>query len=145
MKTIDYNFSLIGLSETWLQNQTCDLYDLEGYEFVETHRTTKSGGGVGVFINEKYQFYKRTGLCQLDDCLECVTIEIEKHNFEVDKNIIVSVIYRPPNTDTDVFINTLNTFIEKNKPENKYCYLLGDFYFFIFNFKYINTGYNQSV
>ena len=47
--------------------------------------------------------------------MECVTIEIEKHNFEVDKNIIVSVIYRPPNTDTDVFINTLNTFIEKNQ------------------------------
>ena len=33
MKTLDYNFSLIGLSETWLQNQTCDLYDLKGYEF----------------------------------------------------------------------------------------------------------------
>ena len=133
MKTLDYNFSLIGMSETWLQSQTRDLYDLEGYEFVETHRTTKSGGGVGLFINEKYQFYKRTDLCQLDDCMECVTIEIEKHNFEVDKNIIVSVIYRPPNTDTDVFINTLNTFIEKIKPENKYCYLLGDYNINILN------------
>ena len=59
--------------------------------------------------------------------MECVTKEIEKHNFEVDKTIIVSVIYRPPNTDTDVFINTLNTFIGKNKPENKYCFLLGDY------------------
>ena len=56
MKTLDYNFSLIGLSETWLQNQTCDLYDLERYLFLETHRTTKSGGGDGLFINEKYQF-----------------------------------------------------------------------------------------
>ena len=72
-------------------------------------------------------FYKRTDLYKLDDCMECVTIEIEKHNFEVDKNILVSVIYRPPNTDTDVFINTLNTFIEKIKPENRYCYLLGDY------------------
>ena len=77
------------------------------------YRRTKSGGGVGLFINEKYQFYKRRDLCQLDDCMECVTIEIEKHTPEGDKNIIVCVIYRPPNTDTDVFINTLNTFIEK--------------------------------
>ena len=113
MKTLDYNFSLIGLSETWFQNQSCDLYDLEGHELVETYITTKSGGGVGLFINEKYQFYKRTDLCQLDDCMKCVTIEIEKHNFEVDKNTMVFVIYRPPNTDTDVFINTLNMFIEK--------------------------------
>ena len=85
MESLDYNFSLIGLSDTLLQNKTCDLYDLEGYEFVETHRTTKSGGGVGLHINEKHQFYKRTDLCQLDDYVECVTIEIEKHNFEVDK------------------------------------------------------------
>ena len=35
MKTLDYNFSLIGLSETWLQNQTCDLYHLEGYKFLK--------------------------------------------------------------------------------------------------------------
>ena len=134
MKTLDCNFSLLGLSETRLQNQTCDLYDLEGYEFVETHRTTKSGGGVGLFINDKYQFYKRADLFQLDDCMECVSIEIEKHKFEGDKNIIVSVIYRPPNTDTDVFINTLNTFIEKIKPENNYCYLLGYYNINILNY-----------
>ena len=47
---------------------------------------------------------------------------------------IVFVIYRPPNTDTDVFINTLNTFIEKIKPENKYCYLLGDYNINILNY-----------
>ena len=63
---LDYNFSLIGLLETWLQNQTWDLYNLEGYEFVETLRTTKSGG-VDLFIKEKYQFYKCTDVCLLDD------------------------------------------------------------------------------
>ena len=89
--------------------------NLEEYGFIETHRTTKSGGGVGLCINEKYQFYKRTDLCELDDRMECVTIEIEKHKFEVDKNIIVSVIYTPIYTDTDVYINTLNTCIEKRK------------------------------
>ena len=51
-----------------------------------------------------------------------------------DNNIIVSVIYRPPNTDTDVFINTRNTFIENIKPENKYCFLLGDYYIDILNY-----------
>ena len=43
LKALDLNFSLIGLSETWLQDNTCDLYDLDDYNFFETHRTTKTG------------------------------------------------------------------------------------------------------
>ena len=39
LNIIDYNFSLVGLSETWLQNCTCDLYNLEAYEFIETSAT----------------------------------------------------------------------------------------------------------
>ena len=53
LKALDYDFSLIGISETWLQDNTCDLFHLDGYNFFETHRTTKTGGGVGLFINEK--------------------------------------------------------------------------------------------
>ena len=68
--------------------------------------------------------------CQWDDCMECVTIELENHNFEVDKNIIFSVIDRPPNTDRDVFVNTLNTLIEKIKC----CYFLGDYEINILNY-----------
>ena len=30
---MDYNFSLIGISETWLQDNTCDLFNLDGYNF----------------------------------------------------------------------------------------------------------------
>ena len=63
--------------------------------------------------------------------MECVTIEVENKSFNMDKNMIV--IYRPPNTETDVFIETINTFIEKMKPENEYCYLMGDYNINILN------------
>ena len=66
--------------------------------------------------------------------MECVTIEVENKSFKMDKNMIVSVIYRPPNTETGVFVETINSFIEKIKPENKYCYLMGDYNINILNF-----------
>ena len=66
--------------------------------------------------------------------MECVTIEVENKSFNMDKNMIVSVIYRPPNTETGVFVETINAFIEKIKPENKYCYLMGDYNINILNF-----------
>ena len=134
LKALDYDFSLIGISETWLQDNTCDLFHLDGYDFFETHRTTKTGGGVGLFINEKIKFCKRPDLCHLDDYMECVTIEVENKSFNMDKDMIVSVIYRPPNTETGVFVETINAFIEKIKPENKYCYLMGDYNINILNF-----------
>ena len=134
LKALDYNFSLIGISETWLQDNTCDLFHIDGYNFFEIHRTTKTGGGVGLFINEKIKLCKRPHLCHLDDYMECVTIEVENKSFNMDKNMIVSVIYKPPNTETGVFVETINAFIEKIKPENKYCYLMGDYNINILNF-----------
>ena len=43
------------------------------------------------------------------------------------KNIIVGVIYRPPNQNLDSFLNEFNELTEKILRENKICYLLGDF------------------
>ena len=65
--------------------------------------------------------------------MERVTIEVENESFNMDKNMIVSVIYRLPNTETEVFIDTINSFIEKIKPENKY-YLMEDYNMNILNF-----------
>ena len=44
-----------------------------------------------------------------------------------DKNIIVCVIHRPPNTDTLVFNKMFGDLLDINKRENKLCYILGDY------------------
>ena len=33
---MDFDFSIIGVSETWLRDWNCDLYNIEGYDFVES-------------------------------------------------------------------------------------------------------------
>ena len=41
-------FSIIGVSETWLNDATSELVNITGYNFVSNHRKSKSGGGVGI-------------------------------------------------------------------------------------------------
>ena len=43
------------------------------------------------------------------------------------KNIVIGVIYRPPNAKMETFQNAINKILEKIEKENKICYLMGDF------------------
>ena len=122
---LNNDLSLIGLSETWQQDYTWDLYHLDDCTFLNS----QNDGGVCLFINEEIQSDKCADLF-MDDCMECVTIDVEHKSLtwiNIDKNMIVSVIYRTPFTETDVFIDTMNAFIENITPENKYCHLMGDY------------------
>ena len=42
-------------------------------------------------------------------------------------NIIVGVIYRPPEYNIDIFLPEFNVLLDKIAKENKSCYLMGDF------------------
>jgi hypothetical protein len=39
------SFFVIGLVETWLKDQTLELVNIPGYNFVSNHRRDKTGGG----------------------------------------------------------------------------------------------------
>ena len=41
---------IILLCETWIDNQNCDLYKLQGYLVCEKHRDCSRGGGVCIFV-----------------------------------------------------------------------------------------------
>ena len=49
---MEYNFSAIGLSETWFRDYNCNIYNIDGYSFTWVHRSEKAGGGVGIFVRE---------------------------------------------------------------------------------------------
>ena len=46
---------------------------------------------------------------------------------EIGENIIVGIIYRPPNNKIEVFQDAINEILSKVDKENKICYLMGDF------------------
>ena len=63
-----------------------------------------------------------------------VYIEIEKQVFDTPKNVIISVIYRPPNTDTRLFTENINIVLNIIKRENKICYFMGYYNINILNY-----------
>ena len=48
LENLQHEFSLIGITETWLKDDDCDLYAIQGYNVVEKHRQNRSGGGGGL-------------------------------------------------------------------------------------------------
>ena len=61
LANINKKFSFIGISETWLQSSDHSV-DMDGYYFVHTHRSGKSGGGVGLYVASNLEYKSRNDL-----------------------------------------------------------------------------------
>ena len=131
---MNIDFSIIGVTETWLIDVTCNLYSLEGYALVEKHRPNKMGGGVGFFVRNGVNCKLRDDLTLFDDHCESLFIEIDKSVFGSLRDLLIAVIYRPPNTDIKLFIDAMRDVLEKVQQENKILYLVGDY-----NIKLLNV------
>ena len=115
------SFSTIGISETWLDEPTQDLYNIPGYTFLSSSRQHKHGGGVGLFIKSDYHYKLRLDLQSSDNKLyESIFAEIIQPNA---KNIIVGCIYKPPDVSVTEFNNSINHTLSTISFENKLSYL----------------------
>jgi hypothetical protein len=56
ISSLNKPFSAIGVSETWLNDLTCDSVNISGYNFISNHRSTKTGGGVGIYLHDFLQY-----------------------------------------------------------------------------------------
>src|ERR1700759_4434033 len=88
--------SVISLSETWLKNTfNTILFNIKDYDFISVPRKgIKSGGGVGLYINNLFTYIIRHDLADmLNSYCECCIIEILN---DKSPNIIIIGIYKPP-------------------------------------------------
>ena len=85
LDVMDFDFSIIGVSETRLHDWNCDLYNIEGYHFVESHRPVRTGGGVGIYLKRDIPFQHRTDLIIHNGLCEYIFVEIEKKIFQQSK------------------------------------------------------------
>ena len=137
---LEMEFSVIGMSETWLQDCNCNLYNVAGYNLIENHRSTKKGGGVAIFLKRGISYQNRNDLEHMGDIYESVFIEIDKDAFSKNKNVIIGVIYRPPGTDLEIFNEHISILLNKLKNEYKFCYLMGDY-----NVNLLNYGKHRET
>lgn len=128
---LSVQFTIYGVTETWLNDGNYELFNLPNYEFISQHRSDRQGGGVGLFIKNQVDYIKRRDLSLFNDILESMFIEITS---KTSKNVIVGVIYRPPGSNLNEFHDTLCHILDTIKSENKYCYLIGDWNIDLLNY-----------
>jgi len=115
----------IAVTETWLTTENQDYFQLPNYSFVSKTRQSKLGGGIGLYIVNSFKYNIRENLCRMLPFIECLFVEILQ---PTGTNIIIGCVYRPPNTDLDLFnseILTLLNILQKEK--NKLIFIAGDF------------------
>ena len=118
LSTLNIKFSVVGITETWLQDSSLGI-NIDGYNFVYKNRSAKSGGGVGLYVSDNLDFRIRTDIYAFEDeVMESLFIEIIRPH---KRNVIVGIIYRPPNQNVNDFVIRMTT------RDNKICYLMGDF------------------
>ena len=125
IEALNIPFQIIGLTETWLNENNMDCFTMNNYEYFGSNRTEKRGGGVGIYVSKQLEYKIRNDLTEnIEDIIETKFVEVVNNN---GKNLIIGVIYRPPNISFAAFENTMNKILEKIDRENKLCYLMGDF------------------
>ena len=116
-----HKFMFIGLSETWFNDVTVSRYNLDGYQMESVYRTSTRVGGVSLLIMNALHYCVRNDLCINNDIVQILFIEIDKVSISKDRNILIGVLYRPPNTDIKLFNEFLDEeleleFCQKTKP-----------------------------
>ena len=85
--------SVIGLTETWLSCDSSQSFSLPDFHLIANNRQNRPGGGVGLYISDKYHYIVHEQLNCMDDIVESLFIELINSN---GKKILIGVIYRPP-------------------------------------------------
>lgn len=125
-QSINHSFSIISLTETWLKNTNVKLYNIDGYNHEYNIRVKKIGGGVSLFVS-KYLLYRTRKDIILPSQYNCIAIEVLAENINIDRNIIVISMYRPPNTSVKDFNLELNDILKKLDKEKKVVCVMGDY------------------
>ena len=124
IETLTIPFSVIGFTETWLNDITAPLVNFDDYSFVFKNRDNKMGGGVALMIHKKHQFISHINYFDnAPDFLDYLVVEVIN---DKQMTVFVVVLYRPPNTDVKEFINHFSNLLKK-LPTNKPVYIMGDF------------------
>ena len=116
--------SIIAISETWATSDNDNL-PIDGYNCILKSRKNKVGGGVALYLQSNIELkYKLRSDLDITDTSESLFIQI---NNGKQKNIIIGVIYKPPNIDVNKFTDSFEKILKIISKERKPCYLMGDF------------------
>lgn len=112
---------VIGLCETRLNDSICNLYNLENYSSFFQNKSTHSGG-VCLYLHNKFQGVKINNACFQLGHIDSLFIEILKPF-----KFVVGMVYRPPNSSFNDFLESMENILEVITNSNSDCYIMGDY------------------
>ena len=119
------------MTETWINEDNVNIFKLVGYNFCHTNRIIKNGEGVALCINNRIQYQIIENLSNnIHSCLECITVKLL-----LKQDVIVSSIYRQPNSKIDYSTNSIDSMYKSKKGK---VFLCGDFNISLLNYKLNN-------
>ena len=127
LSAINFNFSVVGISETWLSESTADCYTLLGYRHEKAYRDKQRGGGVSLFVKNSINYHIRQDLTSVSSIMESIFIEVPRDATTLGKDVLIGVIYRPPGTDVALFNERITQLLSSVQLDNKLLYIMGDF------------------
>lgn len=101
-----------------------DTLNLDDYKLYNRNRLGRPGGGVCLYVDSGHSVNICDDLIIEDGHSDSLFIEINVKN---GKNLIVGVIYRPPDSDFDTFKTKLDAHLNCINRNDKNCFILGDF------------------
>ena len=127
LNDIKGKFSVIVLSETWIDDDKADLnslFHILSYSFIlEKRRTNYKGGGLGIYVHKTLDNKILRNLAKNTEKIETSTLEIENKN---SKNILISTAYRPSRGSQSKFLEEIEQIVHNGKHFTKSFFLLGD-------------------
>ena len=117
-------WDLVGLAETWLDNESEKMTTVQGFNSVFASRKNKAGGGVALLIREGLVYRERSDLnVFLEGDVESLFIEIVREGGK--KNVVVGVVYRPPSGNITLFNDEMAQVLSKIGTTE--AYIMGDY------------------
>jgi len=149
LNELERKFTVIAISETWLDDEQIDAIGIEGYEMFSVHRTQSKGGGAALFIDKMYKCKVVSNKSfVMENIMECVTVEIER---EKERNIQISCMYRKPGSCIDTFREKIEELYNRHN-NKKILFVCGDFNVDLLNpqqhnstTEFINSMYSNSL
>lgn len=131
--SLNYEVHALVFTETWLKQDENQFFNIKGYSAFHSNRSTKRGGSVCIYIKNSISV---TEIYE-EEFLNCNILLVKLNDIDIK----IGCIYRPPDTNAELFNIKLSEILEKF---NKSIFF-GDFNFNLLNktdqdvIKYIDT------
>ena len=125
----------ICLTETWLKDKfSSNIFHIDGYDELVTSNREKRGGGVAIFVQNKFNV-KIRGSLNLNN-IQAVSVYFSIGT----KKLSMTCVYIPPNATTIATFDVLSTYLEQHISDPQSLHVLCS----DFNVNFLSKGNKQS-